>query len=88
MVLDSMSHTFRRIDYRIKYEAKDVQESRISFRVLEIKNSLYGDLRPQEIKDEFARLIEDDLRIILDEPKDDKGKKKKSCRKVKKKPPK
>ena len=68
-------------------KAKDVEESKISFRVQQIKNALYGDLRPQEIKDEFARLIEDDLRNILDKPKDDKSKKK-SGGTIKKKPPK
>ena len=72
-IVDSMSHMFRRIDYRIKYKAKDVEESKVSYRVQQIKNSLYGDLRPQEIKDEFARLIEDDLRDILGKPKGDKS---------------
>lgn len=50
-----MGHVFRRIDYRIKYKAKDIEESKISYSVQQIKNSLYGDLRPQEIKAEFAR---------------------------------
>jgi hypothetical protein len=87
-IIDSMSHMFRRIDYRIKYKAKDVEESKITYRVQQIRNSLYGDMRPQEIKDEFARLIEDDLRNILDKPKDDKANKKKSGGTIKKNPPK
>ena len=75
---------FRRIDYRIKYVAQDVQETKVTHRVQQIKNALYADMSPQEIRDEFAKLIEDDLRELLEEKKSAKTKKKKSKKSGKK----
>jgi hypothetical protein len=53
---------FRWIDYRINYEAKDVGESKISFRIYEIKNSLYSYMTTEEVRTEFARLLVPKLR--------------------------
>ena len=82
-IIDSTDHLFRRIDYRIKYVAKDVGETKVTFRVHEIRDSLYSAMTPQEIKDEFARIIEDDLRDLIKE-KGSSKKKKKNVKKRKK----
>ena len=85
-IINPTEQLFRRIDYRLKYEAEDLQESKVTFRVKEIKDALYADMSPQEIRDEFARIIENDLRELLEEKKSAKSKKK--SKKVGKKPPK
>ena len=86
-IINPTEQLFRRIDYRLKYVAEDLQESKVTFRVNEIKDALYADMSPQEIRDEFAKIIEDDLRELLEEKKSAKTKKKKS-KKGGKKPPK
>ena len=85
-IINPTEQLFRRIDYRLKYVAEDLQESKVTFRVKEIKDALYADMSPQEIRDEFARIIENDLRELLEEKKSAKSKKK--SKKVGKKPPK
>lgn len=82
-IIDSTDHLFRRIDYRIKYVANDVEETKVTYRVNEIKDSLYSTMSPQEIKDEFARIIEDDLRDLIKQ-KESLKKKKKNAKKRKK----
>ncbi len=78
-IVDSTDHMFRRIDYRLNYVAKDVEESKVSFRVQQIKNSFDTDMPPRQIKDEFAKIIDDDLReIIQEKDKSKKAKKKKN----------
>jgi len=62
-IIDSTDHLFRRIDYRIKYVAKDVQESKVTFRVQQIKNALYSDdMTLQEVHQEAARILAPTLR--------------------------
>ena len=74
-----MSQMFRRINYRIKYEAKEVGESKISFRIHEIKNSLYCDMKIEEVRTEFARLLGPKLRErISSEQYEEESPKKKS----------
>jgi tetratricopeptide (TPR) repeat protein len=84
-IIDTTEHMFRRIDYCIRYTAKDVEESKLTFPVQQIKNSLYGNMTPEEVRQEFARLNAMVLRDILskEEPKDDKDTKKRTT--VKKK---
>ena len=94
-IVDSTDHMFRRIDYRIKYVAKEVEESKVTFRVQQIKNSLYDDdMTIEERNQEFARLLVPKLREILDKEEDSgeeendskkkpKGKKKKGKKKDK-----
>jgi hypothetical protein len=80
---------FRQIDYRIKYEAKDVEESKVSYRVQQIKNSLYGDMTTEEVRTEFARLLVPKLRERIssehDEEESAKDKKKTGTKKKAKK---
>ena len=83
-IINPTEQLFRRIDYRIKYVAEDLQESKVTFRVNEIRDALYADMSPQEIRDEFAKIIEDDLRELLEEKKSVKTKKK--TKKGRKKP--
>ena len=85
-IVDSMGHMFRRIDYRIKYKAKDVEESKITFRVQEIKNALYGDMTIEEVRTEFARLLGPKLRErISSEQYEEESPKKKKLTNTKKK---
>jgi len=70
-IVDSMSHMFRRIDFRISYVAKDVQESKVSYRIQQIKNSLYGDMTIAEVRTEFARLLGPKLRERISSEHDD-----------------
>lgn len=51
-IVDTTEHMFRRIDYRIKYVAKEVEESILTYRVQQIKNSLYGDMTSEEVQQE------------------------------------
>jgi len=82
-IVESTEHMFRRIDYRIKYEAKDVKESKVTYRVQQIKNSLYGDMTIEEVRQEFARLIVPKLREMLEKEEDSKEEKKDTKRKPK-----
>ena len=62
-IIDSTDHLFRRIDYRIKYVAKDVQESKVTFRVQQIKNALYSDdMTIEQVRQEAGRLLAPTLR--------------------------
>lgn len=88
-IIDSTDHLFRRIDYRIKYVSKDVQESRGTFRVQQIKNALYDDdMTIEQVRQEAARLLAPTLRRMYDayEKKEveEKDKKKKATDKKKK----
>jgi len=76
-IIDSMSHMFRRIDYRIKYEAKDVDESKITFRVHEIKNAQFDNMTIEEVNQELAKTLTTIIRRELSKDKSDKSKKKK-----------
>lgn len=79
-VVDSTEHMFRRMDYRIKHVARDVDESKVTNRVQQIKNSLYGDMTSEEVRQEFAKLLVPKLREILDAG-DDSGAEKKDSKK-------
>jgi len=84
-IVDSMSHMFRRIDYRIKYEAKDVKESKITYRTQQIHNAIYDDMTFEELQSEFTRIIEPTVRDLLDEKEKEKKKKKEAkSKKIKK----
>ena len=88
-IVQSTDHLLRRIDYRIKYVAKDVQESRVTFRVQQIKNSLYNDdMTLEQVHQEAARLLAPTLRRMYDEYEKKEGegkdKKKKATDKKKK----
>lgn len=88
-IIDSTDHLFRRIDYRIKYVAKDVQESKITFRVQQIKNSLYSDdMTIEQVRQEAGRLLAPTLRRMyaerLEKDAEEKDKKKKATDKKKK----
>ncbi|MBV6418862.1 MAG: hypothetical protein DAHOPDDO_00072 [Ignavibacteriaceae bacterium] len=62
-IIDSTDHLFRRIDYRIEYVAKDVQESKVTFRVQQIKNALYSDdMTIEQVRQEAGRLLAPTLR--------------------------
>jgi hypothetical protein len=79
-IIDSTSHMFKRIDYRIEYVAKEAVETKVTFRVHEIKNALYGDLTMEQVQQEFARLLVPRMREYLEkhgDEYDDKDKKKK-----------
>ena len=79
-ITDSTAHLFRRIDYRIKYVAKDVQESKVTFRIQQIKNALYDDdMTIEQVRQEAARLLAPTLRRMYDEyeKKEGEGKDKK-----------
>ncbi len=80
-IVDSTDHMFRRIDYRIKYVVKEVEESKVTFRVQQIKNSLYGDMTSEEVQQEFARLLVPKLRERLDEEENSEEEKKNSKKK-------
>lgn len=89
-IIDSTSHMFKRIDYRIEYVAKEAVETKITFRVNEIKNALYGDLTMEQVQQEFARLLVPRMREYLEKHSDeyddkDKKKKKDGTNKKKKK---
>jgi hypothetical protein len=75
-IVDSTEHMFRRIDYRIKYVAKEIDESKLTFRIQQIKDSLYGDMTSEEVQHEFARLLVPKLREKLDEEDDNEEEKK------------
>ncbi|HOJ06764.1 MAG: hypothetical protein HND40_00225 [Ignavibacteriota bacterium] len=88
-IIESTDHLFRRIDYRIEYVAKDVQESKVTFRVQQIKNALYDDdMTIEQVRQEAARLLAPTLRRMYDEyekkEEDEKDKKKKATDKKKK----
>lgn len=88
-IIDSTDHLFRRIDYRIKYVAKDVQESKITFRVQRIKNALYSDdMTIEQVRQEAGRLLAPTLRRMyaerLEKDAEEKDKKKKASDKKKK----
>lgn len=89
-IIDSTDHLLRRIDYRIKYVAKDVQESKVTFRVQQIKNALYDDdMSIEQVRQEAARLLAPTLRRMYDEyekkeKEEEKDKKKKVADKKKK----
>jgi len=88
-IIDSTDHLFRRIDYRIKYVAKDVQESKITFRVQQIKNALYSDdMTIEQVRQEAGRLLAPTLRRMyaerLEKDAEEKDKKKKASDKKKK----
>lgn len=88
-IIDSTDHLFRRIDYRIKYVAKDVQESKITFRVQQIKNALYSDdMTIEQVRQEAGRLLAPTLRRMyaerLEKDAEEKDKKKKATDKKKK----
>jgi len=62
-IIESTDHLFRRIDYRIEYVAKDVQESKVTFRVQQIKNALYDDdMTKEQVHQEAARILAPTLR--------------------------
>ncbi len=83
-IVDSTDHMFRRIDYRIKYVAEEVEESKVTFRVQQIKNSLYDDdMTIEERNQEFARLLVPKLRELLDKEDDSEEDKKDSKKKPK-----
>jgi len=88
-IIDSTDHLFRRIDYRIKYVAKDVQESKVTFRVQQIKNALYSDdMTIEQVRQEAGRLLAPTLRRMyaerLEKDAEEKDKKKKASDKKKK----
>jgi len=82
-IVESTEHMFKRIDYRIKYVAKDVEESKVTFRVQQIKSSLYSDMTIEEVRQEFARFIVPKLREMLEKEEDSKEEKKDPKRKPK-----
>jgi hypothetical protein len=81
-IIDSTEHMFRRIDYRIKFVAKDVEESKLTFRVQQIKNALYGDMTIEEVRQEYARLLVPKLRERLAKEEEDEDEKKSSKKKA------
>lgn len=91
-IIDSTDHLFRRIEYRIQYVAKDVKESKVTYRVQQIKNALYNDdMTIEQVHQEAARILAPTLRRMYferfgneAEKKDEKDKKKKVTDKKKK----
>jgi hypothetical protein len=76
----------QKIDYRLKFKAQDKSESPATFRVQQIQDAIYGDMTFEELRSEFARLIEPTVRDLLDEKaKEDKKSKDKKSKKSKKK---
>lgn len=66
-----------KIKYRIKYLAKKSNESPATKMVNLINNALYSEMSPAEIQAEFANIVEDDIRDIIDKKRKKKDKKKK-----------
>lgn len=66
-VVVEIEELVKRIDYRKKYAAKEMEESRVSYRILQIKNALYSDMTIEEVRKEFAKLISIPIRKILTE---------------------
>jgi len=65
-----------KINYRIKYNAKKAIETPATHKIDRIYNALYSDMSVSEIQAEFARIIEDDIREIVDKKRKKKHKKK------------
>jgi hypothetical protein len=91
-IIKSTEPMFNKINYRIQNFGKDVVETRMTFRVQQIKNSLYGDMTQEEVYQELARLMIPRLRELLaekdkdeEDTKDDKKKDKKKKKRNKKK---
>lgn len=86
--IDEMEDLFKRIDYRKKYTAKEKEETKVSYRILQIKNALYSDMTSEQVRQEFAKLIAIPIRKILaekDEAKNTKSNNKQSEKSKKKK---
>jgi tetratricopeptide (TPR) repeat protein len=82
-IIESIDHLFRRIDYRIEYVAKDVQESKVTFRIQQIKNALYDDdMTIEQVRQEAARLLAPTLRRMYDEYEKKEAEEKEEKKKV------
>lgn len=88
--VDEIRELVRRIDYRKRNVAKEKKESKVTYRVLQIKDALYSDMTIEEVRKEYARLIST---VILNQikknaeiEKNDEIKPKKQTKVKKKKP--
>jgi hypothetical protein len=87
--LENLVKTISRINYRIKYTAPDVIETKVTFRTQKIKDAFYTDMTFEEMQTEMAKLI---TRMIINDEPDEKpeesdkatGKKADSKKKLKK----
>jgi hypothetical protein len=77
----------QKIDYKIKYVATDQVETVATFKVQQIYNAIYDDMTFEQLRSEFARIIEPTVRELLDkkekETKKEKNKKSKMDKKKK-----
>lgn len=77
----------QKIDYKIKYVATDQVETAATFKVQQIYNAIYDDMTFEQLRSEFARIIEPTVRELLDkkekETKKEKNKKSKMDKKKK-----
>ena len=69
----------KRINYRIKFEAADAVETKVTYPVQIIYDALYGDMTEDQVRNEFARLLSPILREkISEKEKSSKSEKKKN----------
>ena len=77
----------QKINYRMKYVAEEKTETLATFKVGQIHNAIHDDMTFEELRSEFARIIEPTVRDLVEEKEKEtkKGKNKKSKEGKKKK---
>lgn len=67
--IDEMENLFKRIDYRKKYLAKDKEESKVTYKVLQIKSAISNDMSLDEVNQEFGKSLSKIIRRKIDQDK-------------------
>lgn len=76
----------QKINYKINYTAQEKEETPATYRIQQIHNAIYNDMTFEELRSEFARIIEPTVRDLLEEKeKETKKEKSKKYKKGKKK---
>ena len=78
-IVETGKSLIKRINYRIKFEAADAVETKVTYPVHIIYDALYGDMTEDQVRNEFARLLSPILREkISEKEKSSKSEKKKN----------
>jgi hypothetical protein len=81
--LGNLVKTINRINYRIKYSAPNAVETKLTFRIAQIKDAFYTDMTFEEMQTEMAKLI---TRMIINDEPDEKLEESDKTTESKKKP--
>lgn len=76
-LISGLQELLEKIRYRAKYLAVTAEETAVTFKVKVIHDALYGDMTIEEMRAEFARIIEPALREKLKEKEEEKSPKSK-----------